>query len=209
MADCNNLFKYSDERFADLQMLRYQLGGFEKLSLKTKKYIYCLSKATIYGRDITFDQNGKYNLLVRKTLEYIYENYSGNRNNEDFKAMTIYLKRVWFSSGIYHHYGCEKFTPDFSESFLREQIAALPDDIVKQLSQTTEQFADVVCKVIFDADFMPKRVNQSADEDLVKTSACNFYDNVSQSEAETYYNEKKKLTPKSILIKKTVSLHGD
>lgn len=191
MADCNNLFKYSDERFADLQMLRYQLGGFEKLSLKTKKYIYCLSKATIYGRDITFDQNGKYNLLVRKTLEYVYENYSGNRNNEDFKAMTIYLKRVWFSSGIYHHYGCEKFTPDFSESFLREQIAALPDDIVKQLSQTTEQFADVVCKVIFDADFMPKRVNQSADEDLVKTSACNFYDNVSQSEAETYYNEKK------------------
>lgn len=94
MADCNNLFKYSDERFADLQMLRYQLGGFEKLSLKTKKYIYCLSKATIYGRDITFDQNGKYNLLVRKTLEYIYENYSGNRNNEDFKAMTIYLKSM-------------------------------------------------------------------------------------------------------------------
>ena len=111
-------FKYSEEAFADLQMLRYRLNGFNSLSLQQKLYVYCLSKAALSGRDITFDQQGKYNLLIRKTLEVIYSKFDGDRNQSDFKALEIYLKRIWFSSGIYHHYGCEKFLPHFSEDFL-------------------------------------------------------------------------------------------
>ena len=125
MAKCN---VNTQERFADIQMLRYELKGFENLSLTQKIYIYCLSKATLLGRDITFDQQGKYNLRIRKTLEAVYRHYEGNRESEDFKAFEVYLKRVWFASGIHHHYGCEKFVPGFSEESFYEMVEAVADE---------------------------------------------------------------------------------
>ncbi|MBR5729825.1 MAG: dihydrofolate reductase [Prevotella sp.] len=172
-------FNYSDERFADIQLLRYRLNGFEDLALQQKQLIYYLSEATLWGRDITFDQYGKYNLGIRKMLETVYLHYEGNRESEDFKALEVYLKRVWFSNGIYHHYGCEKFLPEFSEGFLRE---ALHETVGEDISQYEELFP-----VIFRPDLLPKRVNKADGVDLVETSACNFYDNVSQQEVEDYY----------------------
>ncbi len=185
-------FCYSDERFADLQMLRYRLNGFEKLSLSQKLYIYCLSKATLMGRDITFDQQGKYNLRIRKTLEAIYKHYIGNRTSKDFKALETYLKRVWFSSGIYHHYGCEKFEPHFSEDFFYQVVTDLADDVLPlRRGETKEDLLDELVPVIFDSNILPKRVNQTDGEDLVMTSACNFYEGVTQAEVERYYNRMK------------------
>ncbi|MBQ6204799.1 MAG: dihydrofolate reductase [Prevotella sp.] len=172
-------FNYSDERFADIQLLRYRLNGFEDLTLQQKKLIYFLSEATLWGRDITFDQYGKYNLGIRKMLETVYLHYDGSRESEDFKALEVYLKRVWFSNGIYHHYGCEKFMPGFSEEFLRE---ALHETTGEDISQYEELFP-----VIFRPELYPKRVNKADGVDLVETSACNFYDNVSQQEVEEYY----------------------
>lgn len=182
-------FKYSDERFADIQMLRYRLNGFDELTLRQKKLVYYLSQATLCGRDITFDQFGKYNLRIRKMLEAVYTGFKGDRESADFKAMTVYLKRVWFSSGIYHHYGCEKFMPEFSEMFLKQ---ALADIDIKDLplgdGQTLDDFCCEVFPVIFNPDILPKRVNQTDGADLVATSACNYYDGVTQAEVEEYYN---------------------
>ena len=171
-------FNYSDERFADLQLLRYRLNGFESLTAQQKQLVYYLSEATLWGRDITFDQFGKYNLRIRKMLEVVFARYQGNRESEDFKALEIYLKRVWFSNGIYHHYGCEKFVPGFDESFLREMLAAVGEN---------EADYEDLFPVIFDPEVLPKRVNKADGVDLVKTSACNFYDGVSQQEVEAYY----------------------
>ena len=173
-------FIYQSERFADLQLLRYRLDGFEKLSLRQKIFIFYLAKATLFGRDITFDQNGKYNLLIRKTLEAIYTYADISHDTDEWRAFEVYLKRVWFSNGVYHHYGCEKFEPGFSEQFLRDALkkvdaGRLPAD------------ADKIWPAIFDAAFMPKRVNKADGEDLVLTSACNFYDGVTQHEAEDFY----------------------
>ena len=137
MSNQNEQFTYSDERFADLQMLRYRLKGFEDLSLPQQLYIYCLSKATLMGRDITFDQQGKYNLAIRKTLEAIYKHYEGDRESADFQALLVYLKRVWFSSGIYHHYGCEKFVPGFSEEFFTAAIDGISEQIVAERDRGT------------------------------------------------------------------------
>lgn len=182
-------FIYTDERFADLQLLRYRLNGFEELSARQKAYIYYLSQATLAGRDITTDQFGKYNLRIRKVLEAIYIRYNGAKDLPDFKALELYLKRLWFSNGIYHHYGCEKFQPEFSEYFLQNEIEKLGVSAwpLQQEGMQATDFIREIFPVIFDAEVLPKRVNKAAGDDLVKTSACNFYDGVTQKEVEDYY----------------------
>lgn len=188
----NTQFSYTDERFADIQMLRYKLENFSSLTLRQKKLVYYLSKAALYGRDITFDQFGKYNLKIRKVLEQIYLNYKGDRTVHDFKELVVYLKRVWFSSGIYHHYGCDKFVPGFSESFFSNAVKALDENILPlNEGQTAAELCDELMPVIFDSKVMPVKVNKKDGFDLVKTSACNFYDDVTQSEVEGFYASKK------------------
>ena len=185
-------FDYTVEQFADLQILRYRVPGFENLSLQQKELVYYLTEAALQGRDILFDQNGKYNLRIRRTLEVVYDGYKGDKNAPDFKAMEVYLKRVWFSNGIHHHYGAEKFVPGFAPEFFRKAI--LETDASKLPladGQTAEQLCDELFPVIFDPTVMPKRVNQAAGEDLVLTSACNYYDGVTQEEAESFYNAMK------------------
>lgn len=183
-------FKYSDERFADIQMLRYRLDDFEKLPLNKKKLIYYLSEATLWGRDITFDQCGKYNLKIRKMLEAIYTSDKVDKNTEDYKAMSEYLKKVWFSNGIHHHYGCEKFVPGFSEQFLRKAVNSVSASrLPLSPEETPDNLVDELRSVIFDHDFMAKRVNTKEGIDIVKGSACNFYDGVSQKEVEDFYKE--------------------
>ena len=180
---------YIDEKFADIQLLRYKLEGFEALRLQQKIYIYYLSKAVLSGRDITFDQFGKYNLSIRKVLESIFLLYNGSRDTHDFQALTVYLKRVWFSNGIYHHYGCDKFKPEFSKDFFCDAYNSLS---YEQLALGSEEgknnLLNEILSVIFDADYLPKRVNKAEGVDLIKTSACNFYEDVSQSEVESFYN---------------------
>ena len=185
---------YKDERFADIQMLRYRLNGFDSLTIKQKRLIYYLSQATLYGRDITFDQFGKYNLRIRKTLEVVYCDLNIDHQCDDFRALETYLKRVWFSNGIYHHYGCEKFVPGFSESFLRKAVRSVnPQKLPLKENQTIDNFIEELFPVIFNPDVLPKRVNKADGADLVKTSACNFYQDVTQQEAEEYYAKKKSL----------------
>lgn len=182
-------FSYTGERFADIQLLRYRLNGFEQLSLSQKRFIYCLAKATLYGRDITFDQFGRYNLLIRRTLETIVSDLTIDHDNDDFRALETYLKRVWFSNGIYHHYGCEKFVPEFSERYFRDVLNKVDSRRLPLADgETVAQLTDTLVKIIFDADYMPKRVNKTDGEDLVATSACNYYEGVTQQEAEDYYN---------------------
>lgn len=171
-------FRYTDERFADIQMLRYRLDGFEALTQRQKLYIYYLAKATLCGRDITTDQFGRYNLRIRKVLEAIYERYEGDRTTAEYKALETYLKRVWFSNGIHHHYGCEKFVPAFTEEYFRQVVDCCGCE---------DENIDELCKVIFDPTIQPKRVNQKAGDDLVQTSACNYYEDVTQQEAEDFY----------------------
>lgn len=180
---------YTVEQFADLQILRYRVPGFEDLSLKQKELVYYLTEAALQGRDILFDQNGKYNLTIRWMLEAVYTGYKGDKNTPDFKAMEVYLKRVWFSNGIHHHYGSEKFVPGFTPEFFRQAVQSV-DAATLPLAegQTVEQLCEEVFPVIFDPTVMPKRVNQAAGEDLVLTSACNYYDGVTQQEAEDFYN---------------------
>jgi len=185
-------FNYQDERFADLQMLRYRLNGFEELSLRQKKLIYFLAKATLFGRDITFDQYGKYNLRIRKMLEVVYTDFSGDHDTDDYRAFEVYLKRVWFSNGIYHHYGCEKLLPGFSRQWLP---AAVPRGDARRLplreGETVEALCEELFPVIFDPSIWPRRVNKSDGDDLVMTSACHFYEGVTQKEAEAFYTRQK------------------
>ena len=177
------------EQFADLQILRYRVPGFENLSLQQKELVYYLTEAALQGRDILFDQNGKYNLRIRRTLEAVYTGYKGDKNTPDFKAMEVYLKRVWFSNGIHHHYGSEKFVPGFAPEFFKEAVLSVDASTLPLAEgQTVEQLCDELSPVIFDPAVMPKRVNQAAGEDLVLTSACNYYDGVTQKEAEDFYN---------------------
>lgn len=177
------------EQFADLQILRYRVPGFEDLSLKQKELVYYLTEAALQGRDILFDQNGKYNLTIRRMLEAVYTGYKGDKNTPDFKAMEVYLKRVWFSNGIHHHYGSEKFVPGFTPEFFRQAVQSVDAATLPLVEgQTVEQLCEEVFPVIFDPTVMPKRVNQAAGEDLVLTSACNYYDGVTQQEAEDFYN---------------------
>ena len=184
--------KYTDERFADLQLLRYRLNGFEQLSLLQKRLIYYLSQATLYGRDITFDQFGRHNLRIRKTLETVYTDLTVAHDTDDFKALEVYLKRVWFSNGIYHHYGSEKFLPGFSEDYLRQVLHEVnPVRLPLRPGETVDALCDELFPVIFDPEVLPKRVNKADGEDLVATSACNFYDGVTQQEAEAFYQQQK------------------
>ena len=185
-------FHYQDERFADLQLLRYRLNGFEKLTLQQRELVYYLSEATLWGRDITFDQFGKYNLRIRKVLEIIYCDLTVPHDTEEFKAFETYLKRVWFSSGIYHHYGCEKFKPGFSQEWLREQLLQVDArKLPLKEGETVSQLCEELFPVIFDETVLPKRVNKADGEDLLLTSACHFYDGVSQAEAERFYEAMK------------------
>lgn len=181
-------FVYQDERFADLQLLRYRLNGFDELSLRQKTLVYYLSKATLFGRDITFDQYGKYNLRIRKMLEVVYCDATIPHDTADFQALETYLKRVWFSNGIYHHYGCEKFHPDFSSSYLRDVLRRVDAwKLPLKDGESVEEMCQELFPVIFDKDVLPKRVNKADGEDLVCTSACHFYEDVSQQEAEAFY----------------------
>ena len=180
------------ERFADIQLLRYRLNGFEQLSLLQKKLVYYLSKATLYGRDITFDQFGRYNLRIRKMLEAVYTDPSVNHETDDFRALEVYLKRVWFSNGIYHHYGTEKFQPDFTADYLRSLLQQVDArKLPLRDGETLDALCDELFPVIFDPTVLPKRVNKADGEDLLLTSACNFYEGVTQQEAEEFYDQRK------------------
>ena len=184
----NSNFNYSVDRFADIEVLRYQVPGFEDLSLQQKQLVYYLTEAALNGRDILFDQNCKYNLMVRQTLEDIYRNYKGDKNDKDYQAFLKYLKQVWFGNGIHHHYSMDKFIPEFSKDFFNKQFDALPS--------AKDRAADkkVLERVIFDPTFMAKRVNQADGEDLILTSACNMYEGVTQQEVEDFYNNLKDTT---------------
>ena len=184
---------YTDERFADIQLLRYRLNGFEQLSLNQKILVYYLSEATLWGRDMTFDQFGQYNLRIRKMFEAVYTNPAVDHETAEFKALETYLKRVWFSNGIYHHYGCEKFQPGFSCDYLYN-VLCLTDskDLPLRQGETVEDLRRELFPVIFDASILPKRVNKADGMDLIETSACNFYKGVTQQEAEAFYQQQKK-----------------
>ena len=208
-------FNYQDERFADLQLLRYRLNGFERLSVQQKVLVYYLAKATLFGRDITFDQFGKYNLRIRKMLEVVYQDLTIPHDSEEFRALEVYLKRIWFSSGIHHHYGCEKFQPGFSPDYLREVLQRVD---ARQLplkeGESIEQMCDELFPVIFDEKVMPKRVNKADGEDLILTSSCHFYEGVTQQEAEDFYNRMKSAhadstTPSSYGLNSTLVKNND
>ena len=209
-------FNYQDERFADLQLLRYRLNGFERLSVQQKVLVYYLSQATLYGRDITFDQFGKYNLRIRKLLEVVYCDLTIPHDTDEFRALEIYLKRVWFSSGIYHHYGCEKFRPGFSAAYLHNAIRCVD---ARKLPLKEGESVDEMCEelfpVIFDETVLPKRVNKTDGEDLILTSACHFYDGgVTQQEAEAFYERMKQeqadsKTPSSYGLNSTLVKEND
>lgn len=187
----NDSFGYRDERFADIQMLRYKLEGFESLSLQQKIYIFHLSEAALYGRDILFDQNGRHNLRIRKTLEAIFMQ-GFPREEAEGQALTEYIKQVWFANGIHHHYGCEKFKPQFSSEYLRKRLTDIPENRLPVASgQSKSDFIDEMVTILFDPTVMPKRVNQNDGEDLVLTSACNYYQDVTQQEVENFYKAKK------------------
>ena len=185
-------FCYAGERFADIQILRYQLNDFGHLEFRQKLYIYYLAEATLWGRDITFDQNGMYNLRIRKLTEVVYSFLKGMEPTDDSRALEVYLKRLWFSNGIHHHYGGEKFIPGFSEQFLRDMVQRIdPGLLPLGKGQTPQQLLDVLIPVMFDPDVLPKRVNKADGVDLVLTSACNFYEGVTQAEVEAFYAAKK------------------
>jgi dipeptidyl-peptidase-3 len=189
-------FNYRDERFADLQLLRYQLTGFEKLAPNQKELIYYLSRATLYGRDITFDQFGKYNLRIRKMMEVVFTDANINHDTDEFRALEVYLKRIWFSNGIYHHYGCEKMMPGFSSDYLREQLQKVDAcRLPLREGETLDEMCDELFPVMFDPQVLPKRVNKADGEDLIQTSACHFYEGVTQAEAEAFYDDMKKNEP--------------
>ena len=185
-------FAYSEEKFADIQMLRYKLPGFEELPLQKKIFIYYLSQATLCGRDVTTDQFGKYNLRIRKTLETLYLYFDSASDKVEFEKLIVYLKRVWFSNGIYHHYGCEKLIPEFSETFFRRALRSVPAQYLPMEGYSSvDELCDELCPVIFNSGLYAKRVNKSDGEDLVQTSACNYYDGVTQQEVEAFYNVRK------------------
>ncbi len=186
-------FNYNVDKFADLQILRYQVPGFDELSLNQKLYIYYLTEAAQEGRDILFDQNGKYNLAIRRTMEAVYNNYKGDKENNDYKEFVVYLKRVWFSNGIHHHYATDKFVPGFSQEFFVEQVKAVdPTLLPVREGETVEDLIAELTPIIFDKDVMPKRINLAAGYDLVQTSAGNYYDGVTQKEAEEFYAKMRK-----------------
>ncbi len=217
----NSSFPYIAESFADIQLLRYELPQFDKLPLSVKKYLYYLSEATLAGRDITFDQNGAYNLLLRQTLEAIYLSYPGDRSDDNFLAIETYLKQLWFASGIHHHYNSTKFTPQFTAVFFREALRQTPASALPlQGSQTAEGLYDTLVPVLFDPTVMPMRVCIDAGTDHLLASAMNFYSGVTQAEAEQYYHQLREDNPRddghypsyglnSTLVKDATGIHED
>lgn len=186
------VFQYAGERFADIQMLRYQVPGFDELTLRQKTLIYYLSQASLLGRDILWDQNGRFNLRLRRILEAVYTHFSGDRSSADFAAFAVYMKRVWFSNGIHHHYGCEKFQPGFTQEFLHQALGQLQAEHIALGYSSLEALEQELFPVIFAPSVMPKRVNQAAGEDLLLTSACNYYaPGITQAEAEEFYARQK------------------
>lgn len=186
------VFQYAGERFADIQMLRYQVPGFDELTLRQKTLIYYLSQASLLGRDILWNQNGRFNLRLRRILEAVYTHFSGDRSSADFAAFAVYMKRVWFSNGIHHHYGCEKFQPGFTQEFLHQALEQLQAGHITLGYSSLEELEQELFPVIFDPSVMPKRVNQAAGEDLLLTSACNYYaPGITQAEAEEFYARQK------------------
>ena len=185
-------FDYTVEQFADLQLLRYKVHGFEELPLKQKELVYYLSEAALHGRDILFDQNGKYNLVIRKMLETVYTDYQGDRTDTNFVNLEIYLKRVWFSNGIHHHYAADKFVPGFTPEFFKKALESVGEDKLPiGEGETLDMLCEEVFPVIFNPQVMAKRVNQADGEDLVLTSASNYYDGLTQQEAEEFYAKMK------------------
>ncbi len=186
-------FIYSVDRFADIEVLRYQVPGFEELSLSQKQLLYHLSEAALMGRDILFDQNNRYNLAIRRALEVVYSTYDGDRNDEQFQALETYLKRVWFSNGIHHHYSMDKFVPGFSKEFFEAYIRnADASGLPLREGQSVDQWLDEITPVIFDKDVMSKRVVQSGDKDLITSSANNYYgEGITQAEVDAFYDRTK------------------
>ena len=186
-------FNYMVDKFADLEILRYQVPGFESLSLRQKQLLYHLSEAALMGRDILFDQNGRYNLAIRRTLEVIYTDYTGDRENPEFKALETYLKRVWFSSGIHHHYALDKFQPEFSAEFFMNCLHQVDaSKLPLQKGENVDQLLAKLARVMFDPSLMPKRSVQSGDDDLILASSNNYYGGgINQKEVETFYAQMK------------------
>lgn len=186
-------FNYMVDKFADLEILRYQVPGFESLSLKQKQLLYHLSEAALMGRDILFDQNGRYNLAIRRTLEAIYTDYKGDRENPEFKALETYLKRVWFSSGIHHHYALDKFQPEFSAEFFMNCLHQVDaSKLPLQKGENVDQLLAKLARVMFDPSVMPKRSVQSGDADLILASSNNYYGGgINQQEVEAFYTQMK------------------
>ncbi|HKL72219.1 MAG TPA: hypothetical protein VJ855_06140, partial [Marinilabiliaceae bacterium] len=188
--DGDSNFKYSVDKFADIEILRYQVHGFDDLTLQQKELIYYLSEAALEGRDILYDQHNKYNLTIRRTLEAIYENYSGDKTTEDFKNLETYLKQVWMGSGIHHHYSEDKILPEFSKEYFAELVKSIdPDKMPLAEGESVDKLVETLTPVMFDPTIFPKRINQAAGVDLVKTSAVNFYEGVTQEEVESFYNK--------------------
>ena len=185
-------FNYVVDQFADVQILRYRVPDFETLSLQQKLLVYYLSQAAVEGRDILYDQNGRHNLCIRRTLEAVYENYGGDRSSADFKALETYLKQVWMGNGIHHHYSMDKFVPAFSQAFFAQAVQGIdPAKLPLAEGETAQALVEKLTPVIFDPAVMPKRVNQAAGQDLIATSACNYYEGVTQREVELFYDKMK------------------
>jgi len=217
-------FPYTVDRFADIEILRYRVPDFESLSLQQKELIYYLSEAALSGRDILYDQNNKYNLCVRRTLEAVYENYRGDRQSEEFKNFITYLKQVWMGNGIHHHYSEDKFVPKFSADFFADAVKGInAEDLPLEKGETPDDLIRKLTPVIFDPTVFPKRTNQADGVDLLLTSAVNFYEGVTQAEAEEFYGRMKNpndSTPVSyglnsklvkengVLVEKTYKLGG-
>jgi dipeptidyl-peptidase III len=191
--DKATVFKWQTEQFADIKILRYKVPGFEALTLQQKELIYYLSQAALSGRDITYDQNYKYNLLVRKTLEAVYLDFKGDRKSDDFMKFEVYVKRVWFSNGIHHHYSTDKFFPECSKEYFISLLKGINSRLLPlKKGQTLEDFIAEITPVIFDPKVAPKGVNLNPENDLITASASNFYEGVTQKEAEEFYTKMKK-----------------
>lgn len=197
--ELQDTFKYKTEQFADIKILRYQIPGFNELSLSQKKLLYYLSQAALCGRDIIYDQNFKYNLTIRRSLEAIVDKYKGDRKSEDFSKFMLYTKRVWFCNGIHHHYSSDKFLPEFSKEYFKELVKNSPDGkFPLQKNETLDQLLDKIIPIMFDPALYAKRINLDASKDLIAGSSCNFYENITQKEVENYYEgiiDKKSDTP--------------
>lgn len=187
----NENFSYTVDAFADMQILRYRVPQVEALSVRQKELLYYLTEAALNGRDILYDQNGKYNLLVRRTLEAVYTNYDGDKNTADFCAFETYLKRVWVSNGIHHHYGNDKFVPEFSQAFFENEVNKLPVSSIEKIGVSRSEILATLIPVIFDPEVAARRLVQDSGVDLIQASACNYYEGVSQTEAEAFYNAMK------------------